>query len=381
VLVLAATLFTLAVGFAVKQPCLAGRWRGQEYTRLCYSDVVALYSVERLDRDLLPYFEARNEYPVLTGFTMALAALPADSSNSFFRWTALLLAACALGVAALLERLVGGRALLFALAPTLAAYAFMNWDLLAVLLATLGTLAYLRGRDAPAGALLGLGAAAKLFPALLVIPFALGRLRDGRRRQAMMLAATALGGWLVVNLPVAIIAPGRWSLFFRFNSGRPPDWDSLWFLAERHGLVTLSTGTVNLLAALTFVVVTALVWRAAWRRDPGFPAWTLGFPIIVAFLLVGKVYSPQFSLWLLPWFALTVPDLRLFAAFSVTEVAVFITRFQFFANLRGVGGLPYDAFEVALLARAVVLALCLVAWIRRQAPAPLRVGTPLEAAA
>jgi hypothetical protein len=113
------------------------------------------------------------------------------------------------------------------------------------------------------------------------------------------------------------------------------------------------------------------VWRWKVVRDPGFPRWTLGFPLLVLFLLTNKVYSPQYGLWLLPWFALAFPDLRLFLAFEAADVAVFVTRFSFFGELAGLGGLPFAAFEVALLARAAVLVACVVVWVRRREPAPV----------
>ena len=68
----------------------------------------------------------------------------------------LLVAAAALVAGAALHRMVGARALYFAMAPTLLLYAFINWDLLAVALATVATLAFFRGRDGTAGVLLGL---------------------------------------------------------------------------------------------------------------------------------------------------------------------------------------------------------------------------------
>lgn len=368
-MVLGVLLVTLALGFLLKSPCL-GPWDGRQYTRLCYSDVVPLYQAEGLDRGLVPYLEAPNEYPVLTGFTMALAGLPARSYSSFFNWNALLLSAFAAVTAFALWQLVGARALFFVAAPTLLIYGFVNWDLLAVMLATLGTWAYLRGRDGPSGALLGLGAAAKLSPGLLVVPFALGRHREGRSRAALTLVGAAAASWVVVNLPIAASAFGRWAEFFRFNSTRPADWDSLWFLLQRHLGFPESTRLVNALSAAAFVLAAVAAWWFAERRRPGFPAWTFGFPILVVFLLTSKVYSPQFSLWLLPWFALTLPAPGLFAAFSAAEVAVFITRFQFFAQMDGLGGLPFGAFETALLVRAAILVACLVVWVRRPAPSP-----------
>jgi uncharacterized membrane protein len=383
--VLLATVLTLSVGFLVKAPCL-GPWSdGRQYNRLCYSDVAALYASDDRDRGLdrgrFPYLEGENEYPVLTGLAMWVAAVPADSYPTFFVWTSVLLTASALVTAWVLTRLAGRWAFLFAVAPTLAIYGFVNWDLLAVMLSTLATLAYLRRRDGAAGVLLGLGAAAKLYPGVLVAPFGVGRVREGRLPDAARLAGAAALSWAALNLPFALGAPERWSEFFRFNSARGADWDSLWYLITRTIGFTWDVAALNLLSAASFVVLTVALWRAAARRRPGFPEWTFGFPLLVAFLLTSKVYSPQYGLWLLPWFATALPDLRLFVLFEAADVAVFVTRFQFFARFEGLGdGLPFAAFEVALLFRAAVLVACLVAWVVRQ-PRPAREPVPaLEAA-
>ena len=384
--VLAATLFTLAVGYLIKAPCLDGRtWDGGEYRRMCYSDVAALYGSTDRDRGLadarLPYLEARNEYPALTALAMWGAALPSSSFVSFFNWTAVLMSACALAVAWVLHRLVGSRALLFALSPTLALFGFVNWDLLAVALATLATLAFLRKRDLGAGALLGLGAAAKLYPALFVPTFAASRLRDGRRGDAWRIGIAALAAWVAFNLPFAVAAPGRWSEFYRFTSDRPPDWDTAWFALQHHLGLELPAPLVNLLAGVLFALAVVVLWGWVTRVRPDFPPWTFGFPLLVAFLLSSKVFSPQFGLWLLPWFALTLPDLRLFALFEAAQVAIFVTRFQWFVRFLEVGdGLPFWAFEIAVAARAAILIACLVVWVRRGRTVPEH-RAALEAAA
>jgi hypothetical protein len=96
--------------------------------------------------------------------------------------------------------------------------------------------------------------------------------------------------------------------------------------------------------------------------------------VIAVFLLVNKVYSPQYSLWLLPWFALALPDIRLFAAFELADVAVFVTRFSWFGTLSaqtgvpgfaGYHGVPLWGYQTALVARAGVLVVCVVAWVLR----------------
>ncbi|MGH2767015.1 MAG: glycosyltransferase family 87 protein [Actinomycetota bacterium] len=381
--VVAATILTMAGGFLLKAPCL-GPWDdGREYNLLCYSDVAALYASDDrdrgLDEDRVPYIDGQNEYPVLTGLTMWVAAAPATSYPSFFVWTAVLLTAAAAATAWALHGIAGRRAMMFAVAPTLLIYGLVNWDLVAVVLATVATLAYLRDRDGPAGVLLGLGAAAKLYPALLVIPFALGRLRQGRGRDARTLAGGAALTWIAVNLPFALFGFDHWSEFFRFNSARGADWDSLWFIVTRPFGFIWDVGVLNLLSGAAFVAVSIVLWRAAAGR-PGFRAWTFGFPLLVAFLITNKVYSPQYGLWLLPWFAAALPSLRLFVAFELADVAVFVTRFQFFARLTGQGpGLPIWGFELAVLVRMAVLIACLVAWVRAQSRVPAA-ASALEAA-
>jgi uncharacterized membrane protein len=386
--VLLILLATLLAGLATKAACVSGDWSfagrptGREYELLCYSDIVPLYATEQLGGDRLPYIDACggrcDEYPVLTMYTMRAAAWATDGVAGFFAANALVLVAAAVATTVALYKLSGARALYFALAPTLAVYAFMNWDLVAVALATLATLAYLRRRDGWAGVLLGLGTAAKLYPVLLLIPFVAGRFHDEEPDRGIHMAWAAAGAWLGVNLPFVLGGFRSWSEFFRFNAERGADWDSLWFVAchrlggSAGGCPAGWTGAVNLISPALFAGLSVAVWRIRARRDPGFPRWTLGFPLLVLFLLTNKVYSPQYGLWLLPWFALVLPNWKLFALFEAADLAVFVTRFSWFGELSGTGGLPLGAFEIAIVLRAAVLFVCLVAYLRSK-------GEPLPA--
>jgi uncharacterized membrane protein len=209
-----------------------------------------------------------------------------------------------------------------------------------------------------------------------VVAFVAGRFRGREPDRGIHLAWAAAGTWLAVNLPFALAGPSGWWEFFRFNSARTPDWDSIWFLAceSLSGQTCANTRLINLASAALFVGSVWFVWRLKVQRDPGFARWTLGFPILVLFLLTNKVYSPQYGLWLLPWFALALPSLRLFALFQAADVAVFVTRFSFFGTLGGLddglAGIPFGGFQVALLFRMVVLAVCVGAWVRRREPLP-----------
>jgi uncharacterized membrane protein len=275
------------------------------------------------------------------------------------------------------------RALYFGLAPSLLIYGFVNWDLLAVALATAGTYAYLRYRDAAGGGLLGLGAAAKLYPGFLAVPFALGRLKERKPAEATQLIVWSVVAYAAVNLPVAIVAPAQWKTFFRFNADRPVDWDSLWFVAcqRLHGGTgcAWSPHLIDGLSLLAFVGVCTGLYVAKRRLEPDFPRWAFGFPLIAVFLLTNKVYSPQYGLWLLPLFALSLPNPWLFGLFEVADVAVFFTRFTWFGRLSaetgspafaGFHGVPLGAFEVAVVVRAIILVACVATWLVRTSREP-----------
>ena len=385
---------TLAIGYAIKAPCASGDWTdGRQYARLCYSDNVHQLESEQLTTGRLPFLDACrpqegiecDEYPVLTMWTMrATAWISGPSIPGYFTASSIVMWIAASVIAVLLYLLVGDRVLYFVLAPTLALYATMNWDLLAVALATGGTFLYLRRRDGWSGIMLGLGAAAKVFPALLVVPFVAGRFRGKEPDRGIRLAWAAAGTWLAINLPFVLAAPSAWWEFFRYNGGRFADWDSLWYVAcERAtGQTCTQTDLVNGASLFMFVAWAALVWLLKARRDPGFARWTLGFPILVVFLLTNKVYSPQFSLWLLPWFALAFPNLWLFVAFEAADVAVFVTRFSWFGRYTGVegglSGIPLGVFEVAVVVRAAILVLCIVGWMRGRHRVPSQAGAPAE---
>lgn len=374
-LVLLSLGVTLVLAYGTKAACVGEAWTGQQYTARCYTDITPLLGTEELAGGRLPYLEPCrggqpqcDEYPVLTMYAMRVAAWVSDDLVGFFRVNAALLALAAVGVVLLLHRAVGERALYVAAAPTLMAYAFMNWDLFAVVAATAASVLALRRRDLWAGVLFGVGVAAKLYPGLLLVAFLLDRWREGDRRGAGRLAAGAAGAWLALNLPFALLATEGWSRFFRFSAERTADWDSLWFAGcyLRSGtLGCTDAATVNAGVAIAFVLSSVVVYAIKVRREPDFARWTFAFPLLALFLLTGKVYSPQFSLWLLPLFALVLPDVSLFLLFSIADVAVFLTRFSWFATYTGGDGVPLEAFLLSVGARAAVLVACIVVWVLR----------------
>jgi uncharacterized membrane protein len=366
---------TLLAGWWLRARCVPDGWGTEAiYAGWCYTDIYPLWFAERLDAGARPYLDHPVEYPVLTGAQMEAAAriaraLPADDAEAFFHVTVLGGALVLLGMVGLLAAagLPPRRLVWVAAAPTLITTSAINWDAVPTALLVAGLLLHLRGRDGWAGVAAGLGAAAKLFPGLLVPVVVLARLAQGRRRDAAVHAAAAAAAWLVVNVPIALAAPEGWRRFLELNRERPADWDSLWFVAQQATGWALDTTVLNLASAVAFVLVAAVVVVVGTReRLAGAPDrwWILVAPLLAAFLLTNKVYSPQFSLWLLPLLPLVLPRVWPFLAFAVADLAVFAFRFPF---LNGQAGfeevLGYGWFGAAVVLRAAALAWIIVACV------------------
>ena len=413
---LALTLLTCTLGFAQKAPCRTEAWAHEfQYTHLCYTDVFALYFSERLSEGKRPYLDHPVEYPVVMGAAMELAAKavhpfdPATRPRHFFDLTWALLTGCALAVVVTTAKLAGRRpwdAALFAAAPLLVLHGTTNWDLIAMALAGGGLLAWAQRRPVLAGVLLGLATSAKLYPVLFLVPLAVLCLRARRFRPLSVTAVATVLTAVAVTAPVYLVSPyfadvhgqqtqvatrpldrlGSGGLaalkphvdvilpdgtpargvnsvyrFFDLNSTRGADWDSLWFVLQTWRGQPLDSGsgppsTLNLGVAASFIAlligIGVLALRAA--RRPRLPQ--LLFLVMVAFLLTNKVFSPQYSLWLLPLYALALPRWRPFVVWQAAEALVLFTRFYFFISLDSAGqGIGVWWFLTAVLLRDAAL--------------------------
>ncbi|WP_308252437.1 glycosyltransferase 87 family protein [Pseudonocardia sp. KRD291] len=435
--VLLLSIVVLALAWLGKSPCLqqyrdadgalALDWRNdRQYVAMCYSDTVPLYGVEGLADGGLPYRDAwfdgsaggtgtdgsrterYMEYPVLTGFFQwanaqltdgwqwLAATLPLPTALDvvvYFDITAFWLALAWLAVCAAVYHLRPDRpwdAALVALSPLALVHVFTNFDALAVAAATGGLVALRGRRPVLAGALLGIGGALKLYPLLLLLPVLLVGLRrrdDGGLRTAIPVIASAVGTFVLVNLPVAVLWFRGWTEFFDLNRTRPADPDSIWFVISyftgwagfdgplASGQVPVVLDTV--VAVLLVVAFTALAVLAL--RAPHPPAVAeLCFLAVAAFLLVNKVWSPQYSLWLVPLAVLALPRWRLLLAWMTIDALVWVPRMFQYVGVDD-KGLPPDVFLATVVVRdAVVVTLCvLVVRTIRRRPAASPEADPL----
>jgi uncharacterized membrane protein len=338
------TLFTLLLGFAQKSPCANGNWTGnKQYTHFCYSDVVPLWSDERLDTGAVPYRDTNVEYPVLTGAFMWMTADLTRGVHAiaghlpelvvFGVLTAILLAVCGCVVTVATAQSGRGRpydAAIFALSPLLVFHAFSNWDLLAMALLACAMWAWSRRRPVLSGAFVGLGTAAKLYPVFFLVAVWILAIRTRRLADATWATVAAVLTWLAVNGPVALAYHDGWWDFYKFSEQRATERSTFWAMGR-----TLTDGSVGgldapywvppgkavalaLIGALVLVVLLGLFAPTRPRLAQ------LTFLCVLAFLLSTKVWSPQYSLWLVPLIALARPRWRLTLIWQFTEIAVWM---------------------------------------------------------
>jgi len=408
----------LALGYSSKAACLVStgtgtadqkvaNWQNQRaYYEMCYSDTVPLYTAELLNLGKFPYksswiekdSEGRPqkqfdgnvavrymEYPVIVGTYQYLSMSLAKSYSAlsklvpipsiaevvmFFNISALGLALAWFATVWATSRLAGRRiwdAALVAGSPIVIFQIFTNFDALATAFATGAVLAWARRRPVLAGALIGLGVAAKLYPILLLIPLALLGLRTGRLREVGKTVVAAIVAWLVVNLPVMVMFPRGWSEFFRLNTRRGDDMDSIYNVFKSFtgwrgfdpdlGFWEPPTVT-NAVSAVLFVSCCIAIGYITLTAKQRPRVAQVAFLVVAAFLLTNKVWSPQFSLWLVPLAVLALPHRRILLAWMTIDALVWIPRMLYLyggANK----GLPEQPFTVMVLLRDLaVIGLC-----------------------
>jgi uncharacterized membrane protein len=382
------TALTLAFGYANKARCTGPRYdesgrsepayQERAYGDVCYSDIQNLWIGRDIDRHVFPYIHGGIEpdgslyggvveYPVLTGVLIWVGALFAHTDAGFLAASALLMAPFGLAVAWWLGRLSGWRALLWALGPPLVLYAFHNWDLpvvacsvAAVFVVHRWTSVSLRRRATVAAVLLGLGFALKLYPAMFVLPLALYVLTSGRGRLdvrgAWQVVGAAVGTAVLVNLPFMLAGFGGWLASFEFQSRRQVDLstNSVWYWGFRQwtgseGFQSAMGLVSPLLMLLSFVVACSVGWLR-YERTGTYPWVQVSAAMLCGFLLLHKVHSPQYTLWLLPFFVLVAVRWGWIVAYLVADLAMGISIFRwFYLNFAGEPNDIHDGFTAQAL--------------------------------
>jgi uncharacterized membrane protein len=203
--------------------------------------------------------------------------------------------------------------------------------------------------------------ATKFYPLLFFGALLLLCLRAGRMREFWKAFGAGVIAWLVVNLPVAIPATAGWARFYAFSRDRGADWGSVWYLFEHYNIPVLgdsAQGTLNLMSSGAFALACvgiAFLALAAPRR-PRLPQ--LCFLLLGAFLILNKVWSPQYVIWLVPLAVLARPRVWPYVLWQLAEVAYFFAIWGYFVNMyQSPAGLTGGWYFVILAARLVSVGL------------------------
>jgi hypothetical protein len=286
----------------------------------------------------LPYRDFALEYPPLALLPFALPRLVMFNQRlDFVGYVWLFLIQNAIFstlIALVVVHIRGPRAA----GPALALYALLvgvsapllpwRYDLFPALLTALALLSLVRQRPGWAGMWLGLGVAAKLYPAVLLLVFGAYYLAGKNRTALLRLALGSAGALAAMLLPFVLNAPGPLLSFLRYHGLRGLQLESLpagmIVLAHVLGLTTarleFNYGALHVASPLAgavlswlpvvFVVLFGAVLISGLARfreeqaggrvtNDSLVAYVVA--ALLAFIITNKVFSPQYVIWLLPF--------------------------------------------------------------------------------
>ncbi|MBJ7290991.1 hypothetical protein [Williamsia sp.] len=370
------------------------------------------------------------EYPVLSGLLMYFGAIGAHTDTQFFQHSALILLPFGIGITVLLGLMTRWRALLWAATPPLILYSFHNWEV-PVVATVVGAVAvmYFGAQESPktgrrripflsaaiiAAILLSIGFSLKLYPGLFVVPLVAYVLTRGRGARSTgdwsiehaagagvsgglrgrMLSVRRAGldwtgaAWvtgaaivtvLAAQLPFMILGYRGWKAALSFQGKRRSDVDtnSIWYWGVRHltDAADISYNSVvgiasPLLILASFVLVVYLGVRV-WRTGDPYPWIGVSAAMLAGFMLFHKVHSPQYTLWILPFFVLLRVAWPIIVLYLLADLSLDLTIFRLFGIYTSgspmkwwvMGGVQFGVWTHALL-----LAILIFAFVR----APVR---------
>jgi hypothetical protein len=243
--------------------------------------------------------------------------------------------------------------------------------------------------------LLGLAGAVKLWPfALLLAPLVLA-FRRGKWPRLLEAGAWAAAG---VLLPVALIAPrAGWKVlsFLEYHAARGIEIGATWSTAalglnllglvpahpeHDFGAFHVKGPAASLFATLSMPALVLMAMapqiRAAWRiraGDDGVGRVGLAASAasVLGFMIAGKVLSPQFALWLVPFLPL-VMDRPVTAVMAVAAAVLTTAEYPFLAApLEMLAPGHARAVIIVGIRNLLLVALYVVAW-RRLAKKPVK---------
>jgi uncharacterized membrane protein len=361
-------LLAAAISFLKFNHCrVNGFISPDNYVHACYTDIPALFSERGLDTNTFPYSSPTNsiEYPPIIGLGNWLISFIIPSENSyrfFFDINALIIIVLFIISAIIVRKISPAYQYLFPLAPAVIASLFINWDMWAVVSTLLAIYYFDRKKYEASGAWLGIAIATKFFPIVLLLPIAIIFYRRSRVRLFYRYLFTTTIFWSAINIPIALTHFDGWWRFFKLNLEREADFGSIWFALS---LLDINIPNLDLIYPLLSILLFfgLALYQLKLPSTPNLAAVAL-FALVV-FTTVGKVYSPQYILWLTPLAVIALKNSKQLITFwfwQATEITYHLAIWQYLALFSDAQfGLPAGGYALATLFR--VIGVCTFTYI------------------
>jgi uncharacterized membrane protein len=343
----------------------------------------------------LPYRDVFFEYPPLAAVPIALPALNGTDPRNYRRGLiglSFVLAVAVLLLVRELARRSGGSETLamlgVAVSPLLLGATLRNhFDLAPVAVTLLALLLLVSGRALLGMAMLGVAVAIKGYP-LVIAPVALAWLLGrGMRREAIRGGAAFAAVVALAFAAMVAISPSGARDAIRWHTDRPVQIESTPAAIlnltgadtidsnefRSHGIEHPAAGAISGVFTALGVLAVALLAFGASRSPQPRALLTAALAATAAYAAFGKVLSPQYLVWTVPWMALAL-SWRQFAVAGTLAAATVLTFFEFplrYGDLIAREPLTVAAVALrdALLIVAVALAVAALG-VRRRQPAP-----------
>jgi len=363
IIIILALLASL-LSFAKSDHCRNNGWASPDVdVHACYSDIPSLFSARGLDLHHWAYSSGEKsvEYPVITGVVMwATAWMVASgkhSTRNYFDLNIFLLSLLFIGTLLVTFKLNPRYSYLLALSPAVIGSLFINWDLWGIFSMMLAIHIFDKNEINRSAALLAVSISTKFFPVLLVLPIIFILWRRNEIRSIVKYSSVCIAVWLTINLPVIITTPQGWWHFYQLNLQRESDWGSVWYALS---LLGLNISALNYISVLLLLAVSTamVIYLLELSRTPKLAE--VSFLLLAAVLIVGKVYSPQYVLWLVPLAVIALQSKKELLAFWVWQAGEAIYHVAIWQHLALVSGshfgLPDAGYACLTLVR---IATCL----------------------
>jgi len=312
---------------------------------IAYNDIWAFYG--KAKEEGMPYIDKKIEYPVITGLFIQFMGVLGQDYGGYYFYSSLFLILFAITATYFMlktiERENQKRLVIFwILAPSMFFFLIYNWDIIAVLFVVIAFYALKQDMDNLASLFLALGFSSKFFPVIYLLPLLL---KKNRIHEWAQIIGVFVMTTLVINIFFMLSNFDGWYYFFIFNRVRPPNPDSIWEAVKSLFNFGFSIARINMISFLAFLISsTVLVWT--FRHES---TLKLCFILTLTMLIVNKILSPQYFLWLLPFYVLlplvekktfyTLELSNLIAFFGImfyygTGVITFHYLFNFFVIVR-----------------------------------------------